>query len=316
RSLVRLELARQQNQEVDADTPGIKEARADAKEASDKPGAVAEGYYALGRLDEELGNLDEAKAAYKTAIAKHKGSKDDLSMYHEALSRVLGEKREKRAAPEKKKGKEKRERAHLRLRKQGARSEGTEIARADSAVLLAALVLLSCGEKDVEEPPKEKDPELPPEKEVLQAIEEAQKARDIAREAVKEAEGAVAEKEPRAAQRLVRAKVRLARAYMRLGTSRIRNAEWQEGMNNYRLGLTILTEINPPPQDVKEAIRGLQKILAAHPALNRPVPKTPQNPILALKHYDRGRDYYWARKFAAAEKEFQKAFQYYSEDPR
>ena len=151
---------------------------------------------------------------------------------------------------------------------------------------------------------------------MLQAIEEAQKARDIAREAVKEAEGAVAEKEPRAAQRLVRAKVRLARAYMRLGTSRIRNAEWQEGMNNYRLGLTILTEINPPPQDVKEAIRGLQKILAAHPALNRPVPKTPQNPILALKHYDRGRDYYWARKFAAAEKEFQKAFQYYSEDPR
>src|SRR5262249_32169316 len=80
--------------------------------------------------------------------------------------------------------------------------------------------------------------------------------------------------------------------------------------------LALLTESNPAPQDVKEAVAGLQVILAGHPALNRPAPRSPQNPILALKYYDRGRDLYWSRKFAEAEQEFLRAYQNYREDPR
>jgi hypothetical protein len=320
RSLVRLELAQQQTKELDADTPGIKESRADA-EAAIKAGAVAEGHYALGRLDEELGNLTEAKKQYRAAIAKHTGSKDELSMYHEALSRVLGQKKEKPTGPGKKKRKDKRESAQLR--RQAPRSERRieEITKAKASVLLAALVLLSCDtakaeEKQGDELPKEKDPELPPEKEVLEAIQEAQKARETAEEAVNEAEEAVKNKDPRGPQQLARAKVRLAKAYMRLGASRIRNVEWQDGLNDYRRGLTLLTQSNPTPQDVKEAVAGLQAILAGHPALNRPVPRSPQNPILALKYYDRGLDLYWSKKYAEAEKEFMKAYRNFGEDPR
>jgi tetratricopeptide (TPR) repeat protein len=327
RSLVRLELARTRAKEINEKTPGVKAARQDAQ-AAIQAGAAGAGNYALGRIEEELGELDGAKKAFREAIAQHKGTKNVLSLYHEALARVLGQKKEQPQDDEgndgdsDKKGDGKRDHKgkgqgdNKGVSFSSPHRGGTSLGRMFSeAVLTGAMVLFLTPAALVEPAGGEAD-QAQPGPDVKEAIAEAEKARDVAREAVDEARAAVKKDQPGAARRLSRAKVRLAKAYMRLGANRVRNLEWNEGLRDYRQGLTILSETNAGPQDLKAAIAGLQTILAKHPSLSRPGSDEDQNPVLAFKHYDTGRGLYREGRFADAEKEFLEASTHYKDDAR
>ena len=72
---------------LDAASPGVIEAKKDAEAAA--AAGSAEGHYALGRINEELGNLAEAKAAYAKALAAHADNDEAGARYRLALARVL-----------------------------------------------------------------------------------------------------------------------------------------------------------------------------------------------------------------------------------
>jgi tetratricopeptide (TPR) repeat protein len=88
RSLVQLELAREKgNGKIDANDALIAAARKDAQTAA--AAGDAEGHYALGRLEEDLGHLAEAKTAYAKALDAHKDDDAAGARYRLALARVL-----------------------------------------------------------------------------------------------------------------------------------------------------------------------------------------------------------------------------------
>jgi tetratricopeptide (TPR) repeat protein len=72
RSLLNLDLARLEAQ-VRPGVPRVQEAQADARAAT--ASGVAEGFYAAGRVAEELGQYDEALKNYDAAIAAHKATR-------------------------------------------------------------------------------------------------------------------------------------------------------------------------------------------------------------------------------------------------
>jgi hypothetical protein len=63
--------------------------RQDAAAAQKDAAHAAEGYYLLGRLEEQLGNLTGAEQNYKTALKTHQGDPEEASRYRSALARVL-----------------------------------------------------------------------------------------------------------------------------------------------------------------------------------------------------------------------------------
>jgi tetratricopeptide (TPR) repeat protein len=85
RSLVRLEQGRAQGQLAAVE----KQVRADALAAQQQARTAAEGWYALGRLEEELGHLQQAIQAYRQALQQHRGSPAAAERYRLALARVL-----------------------------------------------------------------------------------------------------------------------------------------------------------------------------------------------------------------------------------
>jgi tetratricopeptide (TPR) repeat protein len=87
RSQVRLDLARQSGKLTDQD-PRVAEIRQDATAAIDGK-AVAEGNFALGRLAETLGNLDQAKQHYQQALDAHPAKDQMAARYRLAMARVL-----------------------------------------------------------------------------------------------------------------------------------------------------------------------------------------------------------------------------------
>jgi hypothetical protein len=66
----------------------VNQVRKDAEDAI-KAGAVGEGNYTLGRLDEELGDLPGAVKHYQLAVSKYSGQKKLEGVYRLALARVL-----------------------------------------------------------------------------------------------------------------------------------------------------------------------------------------------------------------------------------
>jgi hypothetical protein len=94
RGLVRLEMPRSSK----LDPKAQQLIRQDAETARKDPKSAAEGSYLLGRLEEELGNLDAAETDYREALKAHQGSPEEASRYIIALARVL--QRERGAAPE------------------------------------------------------------------------------------------------------------------------------------------------------------------------------------------------------------------------
>ncbi len=95
RALVRLEEAR------GAKIPANVEAaiRQDASAALKSAPAAADGAYALGLLEEELGNYDQAEKLFRQALTTHQGTRDDANRYRIALARVLQRDRAPFAAP-------------------------------------------------------------------------------------------------------------------------------------------------------------------------------------------------------------------------
>jgi hypothetical protein len=87
-SLIQLDIARDKgNGKIDPASPAVTEAKASAEKAA--AAGNANGHYALGRINEELGNLAEAKASYAKALAAHGDSDEAGIRYRLALARVL-----------------------------------------------------------------------------------------------------------------------------------------------------------------------------------------------------------------------------------
>jgi tetratricopeptide (TPR) repeat protein len=87
-SLIQLEMAREKGKgKIDPASPAFVAAKASAEKAA--AAGSAEGHYALGRVNEEQGNLAEAKAAYTKALAAHPDNDADGARYRLALARVL-----------------------------------------------------------------------------------------------------------------------------------------------------------------------------------------------------------------------------------
>jgi tetratricopeptide (TPR) repeat protein len=70
-----------------AEDPLVASARTDASAAAREN--LPDGYYLLGRLEEELGNLDEAEKHYRSAIKVHDKVDENGGRYRVALARVL-----------------------------------------------------------------------------------------------------------------------------------------------------------------------------------------------------------------------------------
>ena len=88
RSLVRLEAARVKAPgRLTGDEPALIAAQQDAKAASDS--GVALGFYAAGRIAEELGHIDAAVQSYRQAVAAQPELAGDGSLFRVALARVL-----------------------------------------------------------------------------------------------------------------------------------------------------------------------------------------------------------------------------------
>ena len=51
--------------------------------------AAAEAAYVLGRLEEQLGDMDKAEKLYRQAVKTHQGSPDESYRYRIALARLL-----------------------------------------------------------------------------------------------------------------------------------------------------------------------------------------------------------------------------------
>lgn len=88
RSAVRLAQAQAQGGSLNPSDPRLVEAIRDAKDAV-AAGAPADGNYALGRCQEALGRIAEARQAYEQALSAHSELDTDGGKYRVALARLL-----------------------------------------------------------------------------------------------------------------------------------------------------------------------------------------------------------------------------------
>jgi hypothetical protein len=350
RSLVQLDLARKTKERKLWDKL-VAAAQKDA--AAALKDAPAEAHYALGQVAEAQGKRAEAIKQYNLAIKNHKGKRLDLVRYKNARARVQGNKSLKSSRPPEEEKQEKEEKdarldaGRIRRLLADVRSNPNPQVRADAAAVLANLILIGCPvAADGEAEP---DPELEPDPEAQKAIAAAVDAKKEALQTVRELGDALLkaeedeagqEQQDEARQELADAQLELGRACLTLGRKRAANQEWERAMVQYKLGLAILS-YDPParrdpesgllkrlgvqvltrtgvaPDDWQVAVADMRdNLLNKHPALTRPKPREDQNALLAMKHYDLGRNLYWAGRFAQAEEEFQKAYSYSTEDAR
>ena len=64
------------------------------------------------------------------------------------------------------------------------------------------------------------------------------------------------------------------------------------------------------------ATQDLTKMIETHPAFSQPDIAIQANPLQAERHFGKGLDYFWSKKYADAEEEFKKAIAHFDQDAR
>jgi hypothetical protein len=280
RGLVRLELARPTGK-LDDKTQEL--VRQDATAALKDPRHAAQGYYLLGRLDEQLGHWSKAEQDYRSALKAHQGNPEEASVIRSALARVLLRERpageeEPPAAP---KGKDKDKAAETsRLRMPVEGSDEGQLVTADPRLALLALVMTGVQVPDVGG--DEDDP--------AQAARLKQ-ATELANELIKS---------PNPKTK--------GEGYMILGQVYARQGKRGEGILLYVKGL----ELYYPGRESAE----LAKLVNEHPAFQQPDTLARYNPLLAERYFGQGLDAFWQCRYAEAEKAFKQAVANFDQDAR
>ncbi|MCC6417092.1 MAG: hypothetical protein IT429_02455 [Gemmataceae bacterium] len=96
--------------------------------------------------------------------------------------------------------------------------------------------------------------------------------------------------------------------YMLLGQALARQGKRNEGIKAYVKGL----ELYYPGRPTKELVQMVER----HPAFDRPDALARYNVELADRHFGKGLEYYWARRYPEAEAQFKQAIGYYDLDAR
>jgi tetratricopeptide (TPR) repeat protein len=277
-SLTRLEQALQSGKPLTAMTPEVMAARKEAEEAVAKQ-AEPEGHFALGRIDEVVGDLEGAAKHYAIA-AKYQGNKELASMYRLALARILlktkpvsmEKKKEDRKPPQKTKAPGRREAIdRMTLVKQVLSARGDR-ARSSALLFLLSTVLLSA------------DADANAGVDVNPNVD---RAIQLAREAIELGD---------------------PRGHLILGIALTQKGEWTKGLMEY---ITGLEQVCPGDET-----RGLRSLVEEHPAFHTADSVKPPQPLLAEKHFARGLNYFWAHQYAKAEAEFLETVKFFGKDAR
>ena len=273
RGLVRLELA-QSAGKVDDKTQLL--VQQDAAAARKDPRYAAQGFYLLGRLDEQIGQWGKAEQDYRSALKAHPGNDEEASVYRAALARVLLRERpvseEEPPAP---KGKDKGAQTG-RLQHQDAE----EAVTADPRLALVALALTGVqvpGVGDEDEDPAQK----------LRLKQATELATELLKSSNPKTKG---------------------EGYMILGQVYARQGKRSEGILLYVKGL----ELYYPGRESKE----LAKLVNEHPAFQQPDTMARYNPLLAERYFGQGLEAFWQRRYPEAEKAFKQAVANYDQDAR
>ncbi len=277
RALVRLDLAAAGGK---LDEAAQEQVRQDADAARKDEKHAAEGYYALGRLEEQLGRLGKAEEDYRSALKAHQGDAEEASVYRSALARLLLRERvpgaeEEEPAP---KGKKKAPAAG-RLRLPQPRPGEQRVLSEDEQAALLVLMLTA-----VQAPGDEED------------VDPAQAAR--LKQATELAQELMKSPNPKTQ----------GEGYMILGQVYARQGKRGEGIVLYTEGLKRYYP--------GKATAELAKMVSEHPAFQQPDSMPRYNPLLAERHFGEGLDLFWARRYRQAEEQFQKAVSYYDQDAR
>jgi hypothetical protein len=264
RSLLELDAARSLARErpIPLDDANLVAARKDASAAA-KAG-LAEGFYAAGRVAEELGRWDDAAANYRKAMAAHPDLDAAGARYRVSLARVLVQPRDLTPAfvppapkpADEEKGKK-------------AAAAPALLQRLDAQRLLAVILSVALqGALDGPNP----------------AQDEAEKLAD---EVLKGGDAVPFD---------VRAQALAVKG------------RWTAALNTFAEGL----QGHLPAMYAQE----LLSIVRNHPRLKPPEGLAAPNPLDAEKHYSAGVNFYFARDYQSAEKEFQEAVDSDSQDAR
>jgi hypothetical protein len=276
RGLIRLEMPRLMKPSEETQ----KLVRLDGEAARKDPRSAADGYYVLGRLEEDLGEMDKAERNYRQALKVHQGSADQASRYMIALARVL--QRERLTPPEPPPGEPEPEKKDSKDNKVGrlpaeqapGASARTTSADARAALLVAALTSLQAVD--------EEDPEAAGR--LRESIELAQKLINSADPRIK------------------------GQGYLLLGQAYTKQGKRTEGLQLYAKGLQLAFP-GAPTKD-------LLKLVEDHPAFQVGERAGPPNSFLAERHFGRGLHLFWQAQYPAAEEEFRKAVTYFDQDAR
>jgi tetratricopeptide (TPR) repeat protein len=255
-----------------------KQVRTDGAAAAKDPGAAAAGFYALGRLEEELGRFQQAEQNYRQAIKANKGGLSESLRYRLALARLLQrEGPAVEAEPPPAKG------AAAPAGAAEEQSQGQEGGpQGHLSRPLASLVILAVTGL---QPPALDDDEEPV---VAARLKESM---DIARDLIKS-------EDPRTR----------GQGHMLLGLAYTRLGKRNEGLNEYLKGLTLVH----PGREAKD----LLKLINDHPAFQQPDLRTQPSAILAETFFGKGLTLYWACQYPQAEAELKKAVEFFGNDAR
>jgi hypothetical protein len=272
RARVRLEESRRRGKVADEQ----KEIRADAEAAQKDAKMAAAGSFALGQLEEELGNLEGAEKLYREAIKaneENKGTVQEGYRYRIALARVLQRERGAVAAPLP-------EPAPRKEEEKAKAEEKTSLLRPAEWHPLTSLVLaatLGAQPADDEKNPAE-DARL-------------RESIDIAKQLIKSDDNKIK-----------------GQGHVLLGQALSKQGLRTEGLREVAKGLALL---HPDMSTEK-----LGKLLDEHPAFQHPDAAKEPNPYVAERFFGLGLHHYWERRYAEAEAEFKQAVGHFDQDAR
>ncbi len=255
--------------------------RTDADVAVKDGGAAAsEGAYALGLLEEELGNPFRAEQQYRAALKLSKGSADELNRIRIALARVLQRDRTPADIPANPPESRRRDtdgpRSTQRRDFRSLQDFGSLTTAHPFSLMVASLV--------VGQPIFDDD------------VDPAEAAR--LKESIEIAKELMASKD---------SKVK-GRGSMLLGSALAKQGRRTEGLRLYIEGLKLVY----PGKDMAD----LLKMVEEHPIFQQPDVTTRPNQYLAEYHYAQGRQFYFDRDYDRAEAHLKQAVTYFDKDAR